>query len=548
MTALPTAPSPAASGPSRRAALGIAAGGGIALTALGRATPAQAAPVHPMSPVLPAVIGDLAKSLDLASSKEWHLARRACPAPTKAIVADIKKLGTTAWIDKQLAWTTISDKTADKLIKKHLSFTTMTASQLVKASNNEAWRGGKALSISRTIRQVFTKRYLYESMVDTMADHLYVCADGKAGHLAAWFDWAVIRKHALGKFSDMLYAAVRHPGLLVYLDNQYNSADNPNENLGRELLELHTVGVEDADGNPRYTEDDVRSSALLLTGHGIKAWNKLTYKFRPEEHHFGELTILGKTYPNAEGEGPATLKAYLYDLAHHRGTAEHIARRLATRFVSDTPSDALVTKLANVYEANDTSLAAVLRALLLSDEFADEVGSKWRRPQETMATMIKARRPYTIKTGKGETQTKNLWSITGTVQWLLYLEGHEPRMWPVVNGYPDKAGAWMGTAALLSSWYSANARTNWGKDEDWPSKSGSWRTALGLKTGMLASDAAKKITRDLTGFTWTQEHLDIVVARLKGDATVDTLTADQLKYNLGLALDFVFCSPYFKLR
>jgi len=500
-----------------------------------------------MSPVLPAVIGDLAKSLDLTSTKEWHLARRVCPAPTKAIVAQIAELGTTAWIDKQLNWTKISDKTADKLIKKHLSFTTMTASQLVKASKNEAWRGGKALSTSRTIRQVFTKRYLYESMVDTMADHLYVCADGKASDLAAWFDWSVIRKYALGKFSDMLYAAVRHPGLLVYLDNQYNSADNPNENLGRELLELHTVGVEDADGNPRYTEDDVRASALLLTGHGYN-WQKRTYAFHADQHHFGELTIMGKTYANAEGDGPATLKAYLRDLAAHRGTAEHIARRLATRYVSDTPSTALISKLADVYEANGTSLKAVLRALLLSDEFAEEVGSKWRRPQETLATMIKARKPYKIKTGKNDTQTKNLWNITGTAQWLLYLEDHQPRMWPVVNGYPDKAGAWMGTAALLSSWYTANARTNWGNDEDWPSKSGSWRSALGLKTGMLATDAAKKITRDLTGYTWKQEHLDIVVARLKGDATVETLSANQLKYNLGIALDFVFCSPYFKLR
>jgi hypothetical protein len=498
-----------------------------------------------MAPVMPAVIGDLADSLDLQSSHAWHLARRVCPAPTKAIADEIERLGTAAWINKQLNWSRISDTTADKLVKKHLSFATMTTHQLYKASHGEAWRGGTALSISRIIRQVFTKRYLYESMVDTMSDHLYVCADGKASDLVAWFDWSVLRKYALGKFSDMLSAAVHHPALLVYLDNQYNSADNPNENLGRELLELHTVGVD------HYTEEDVRSSALLLTGHGYN-WAKNTYRFTADEHYFDPdqpLTIMGRTYPNAKAsDGPAALKAYLNDLAHHRGTAERIARRLAVRYVSDTPSAALVNKLADVYQDKDTSLAAVMKALLLSSEFADSVGSKWRRPQETMTTMVKARRPYTIHTTKNEVQTKNLWDIAGTPYWLLSQENHQPRMWPVVNGFPDQAAEWMGTQAMLSAFYSANARTNWGNDEDWPSKYGSWRSALGLKKGMLAADAAAKITLNLTGYTWPRDHLDIVISRLKGGGTAETLDSDQLKNNLGRALDFIFCSPYFRLR
>jgi uncharacterized protein (DUF1800 family) len=503
-----------------------------------------------MAPVLPAVIGDLADGLDLTSSPAWHLARRVCPAPTKAIADEIAKAGATAWIDKQLKWSKISDKTADKLIKKHLSFVTMTNKQLYKASHGETWRGGTALSISRVIRQVFTKRYLYESMVDTMADHLYVCADGKAAHLAAWFDWAVIRKYALGKYSDMLYAAIRHPAMLVYLDNQYSSKDAINENLGRELLELHTVGVEDLDGNPRYTEDDVLNSARLLTGHGTTRWDNLKYAYQANDHWTeGPLTIMGFSHPNTNAaDGPAILKAYLSYLAHHRGTAEHIARRLATRYVSDTPSKTLVSDLADEYLAKDTSLAAVMRKLLLSDEFAASVGSKWRRPQETMTTMVKARRPYTIHTTKKEVQTRNLWDIAGTPFWLLSGENHQPRMWPVVNGYPDQAGDWMGTQAMLSAWYSANAQTNWDHDKDWPSKYGSWRTALGLKAGMLATDAAAKITTNLTGYTWSQAHLDIVVARLKGDGTAETLDSNQLKWYLGRTLDFVFCSPYFRLR
>lgn len=524
---------------SRRTALGLAAAGGLALSTVGQAAQALAAPpVRPMAPVLPAVIGDLAKDLDLSSTAAWHLARRVAPAPTKAIADEITKLGATAWIDKQLNWKKISDSQADGLIGKYLNYATMTNAQVNKASKQQPWLAGPALTRSRTVRQVFTKRYLYESMVDTMADHLYISADGKASDQVAWFDWAVLRKYALGKFSSMLYASLRHPAMLIYLDNQLSTKDAINENLGRELLELHTVGV------GHYGEDDVLNSARLLTGHGYD-WKKRVYRYYPGDHWTGPLKIMDFERANTDAaDGPAILKDYASYLAHHRGTAEHIARRLATRYVSDTPSDDLVATLADTYLAKDTSLAAVIRALLLSEEFADSVGSKWRRPQETMATMIKLRKPSSLKPAGN--QLKTMWNITGTVQWLLYLENHQPRLWPVVNGYPDQTAEWIGTQALLSSWYSANARTNWGNDKEWPAKS--WATALGVKKGQVVTDVAKKLTTGITGYTWSQAHLDIVVARLKGDHDSTTLTSDQVKENLGPALHFIFCSPYFKLR
>ena len=528
--------------PSRRTALGLAAAGGLAVSSLGQAARASAAPpVRPMSPVLPETVSGLADGLDLQSSKAWHLARRVCPAPTAAIAKDISTRGYTAWIDRQLNWKKISDTKADALVKKHLSFATMTGIAVYKASRKQAWIAAKAMSTSRTIRQVFTKRYLYESMVDTMADHLYVSADGKASEFVAWFDWAVLRKYALSKYSSMLYAAIRHPAMLIYLDNQLSTRTAINENLGRELLELHTVGV----GN--YTEDDVLNSARLLTGHGVD-WKKRTYTYTPGDHYVGAVRIMDFEDPNTDlSKGPALLKAYLSYLAHHEATARHIARRLAVRYVSDTPSDDFVASLAKVYLDNDTSLAAVMRALLLSEEFAASVGAKWRRPQETMATMIKLRRPSTIKAPKNQ-QLKSVWDITGTVQWLLYRENHQPRMWPVVNGYPDQAPAWMATQALLGHWYSANARVNWGNDKQWPSSYSSWASALGVKKGQVITEVAKKLTSTITGYTWTDEHLAIVVQRLSDGGTGSTLSSDQVKYNLGPALHFIFASPYFMLR
>ncbi len=524
--------------PSRRAALGLAVAGGLALSSVGQpATAFAAPPAIPMAPVMPEWISDLAGGLDLKSTRTWHLARRVAPAPTKAVVNEIKAVGYNAWIDRQLNWKKISDAKADGLVKKYLSFTTMTGMQVVKASRDMAWKAGKALSISRTVRHVFTKRYLYESMVDTMGDHLYVAAEGKCEDLVAWYDWAVLRKYALGKFSTMLYTAMRHPAMLVYLDNHLNSKDNPNENLGRELLELHTVGV----GN--YDETDVRQSALILTGHSFN-WAKRAYHYAPGDHYTGPVKVMGFTHPNATAaDGPAVLQAYLSYLAHHKGTAHHIAHRLAVRYVSDNPPAELVDRLAQVYLDNSTNLAPVMRALLLSQEFEDSVGEKWKRPQETMATMIKVRKPSTLK--PAAKQTGNIWNITGNVQWLLYLENHQPRMWPVVNGYPDQAQAWMATQALLAHFYSANARVNWGNDKEFPSKS--WASALGVKKGMTAEDAATKITTDLTGFTWNAKHLALVSARIKGDGP-SKLTGDQIEYNLGKTIHFVLCSPYFKIR
>ncbi|MGC3952674.1 MAG: DUF1800 domain-containing protein [Propionicimonas sp.] len=531
-TAVPTAPQP-----SRRALLGLIVAGGVAASGLAELAPAQAAPL-PAAPVLPAVSPALAKGLNLKSSKYWHLARRVSAAPTAALAKEIKKLGYNKWIDRQLKWKKIKDTTADKLIKKYLSYATMTGPEVYKASKKQAWKAGKALSVSRTIRQVFTKRPLYESMVDTMGDHLYVSADGKASEYVAWFDWAVLRKYALGKYSDLLYAAVRHPALLLYLDNHVNSYDSPNENLGRELLELYTLGV----GN--YTEADVRNSALILTGHSFD-WKTRKYRYNASQHYVGRVKVRGFTHANATREGgPEVLKAYLRYLARNRATAENIARRLAVRYVSDTPSAALIKRLADVYQAEGTSLAAVMRTLLRSSEFAASVGAKWKRPQESIATMLKLRKPSTIK--PSTTQAKNVWGITGTVQWLLYLENHQPRMWSAVDGYPDQATDWCSTQSMLAHWYTANAKVNWGDDKEWPSKS--WAKALGVKKGQPIAEVASSITLKLTGYTWPAKHLAQVTARLKGTGKGSTLTADQLKYNLGRTLHFIFASPYFKLR
>jgi uncharacterized protein (DUF1800 family) len=244
------------------------------------------------------------------------------------------------------------------------------------------------------------------------------------------------------------------------------------------------------------------------------------------------------------GDGPKALKAYLDYLAHHEGTAGRIARRLAVRYVSDTPSEALVAELARTYLDHDTSLAAVLRALLLSDEFLDSVGAKWRRPQEAMTAMVKVRKPKTIH--PESTQQGELWSITGNFQWLLYNGNHQPRMWPVVDGYPDQAADWLTTQALLTHWDNAYAMLFWDGILD-EFQRPSLAKALGVKPGQRTADAAARLTLALTGYTWPPAHLDRVTALLVADEGT-TLTKAQIREYLPGAVHFVFTSPYFMLR
>ena len=145
-------------------------------------------------------------------------------------------------------------------------------------------------------RMIFSERQLFEVMVDFWNDFLHVGPffDG-SDMVRASFDRDVIRKHALGRYPDMLVAANRHPALLIYLNQNQSSKDNVNENLARENLELYSVGV---DGG--YTEKDVKQAALLQTGRGVRDDQ---YVYQPERHHVGPVKIMGFSHPNSDRRG-----------------------------------------------------------------------------------------------------------------------------------------------------------------------------------------------------------------------------------------------------
>jgi uncharacterized protein (DUF1800 family) len=212
----------------------------------------------------------------------------------------------------------------------------------------------------------------------------------------------VIRRHVLGKFPDMLVAVMRHPAMLYYLDNTRSIGPNSawtqadkdiNENLAREILELHTVGVEAG-----YTRQDIRELSRILTG-----WTKRPardpqlgrpgqYLFNPSMHEPGTFTVMGKSYSQpGEAKGIAALR----DLALHPKTAEHLARKLVLHFVSEAGLDdpavnRMVTRLANVFTATGGDLRAMARALIQMPEAWSMPMNRLRQPYLWTVSVLRA--------------------------------------------------------------------------------------------------------------------------------------------------------------
>ncbi len=368
-----------------------------------------------------------------------HLARRASWGATPALVAEIKAVGSTAWIDAQLDPGAVADTMADSLVAAQWPRLKL-ATWEVRDTYHPSSTGdlGYDLTQAYLARAIWSKRQLLEVMVDLWTNHLVVTAPwGEAWDSAHRFHIDVIRKHALGRYADMLVAAAKHPAMLLQLDNASSTKRAPNENFGREVLELHTVGV--AGG---YLESDIRRSAQALTGMSVDQESG-EYQYRHIRHHRGSLTVLGWTNANASAFGEAVGVQYLTHLARHAKTARRIATKLATRFVADTPPTALVDRLAQVYLDNDTRIAPVLRALLTSAEFAASAGQKTKRPLEDITSTVRV---------LGVTPGKDTRGWLNDVLWSARVAGQAPMGWPAPNGYPDVAAAWSSTGTTLARW------------------------------------------------------------------------------------------------
>jgi uncharacterized protein (DUF1800 family) len=305
-----------------------------------------------------------------------------------------------------------------------------------------------------------------ERLVHFWANHFAVSADKVVvGPIAGLYEQEAIRPHVTGNFRDLLLAAETHPAMILYLDNQASMGQSSraanfvrrargrelglNENLAREILELHTLGV---DGG--YTQADVTELAKVLTGWSIggelgggarplarlvaDGGNPGEFHFRAALHEPGKKTVLGVRYAESgveEGE------AVLARLALHPATAEHVATKLARHFVADEPPPALVARLAKTYLAHDGDLPSVYRALVEAQEGWREPYAKFKTPHDFVISAFRAL----------GLAPKDLRPVTA----FLTQAGQRPLTPGSPAGWADTAASWNGGDALLK-------RIEWG--------------------------------------------------------------------------------------
>ncbi len=390
---------------------------------------------------------------DVTNAKA-HLLRRATFGARAGDVYDLKKLGIDGWLKAQLSPSSLKDLEGDAAIKS-FSLYGASAKTIVARNKDFSWDAMLHTTYGTLAKQAFSRRQVFEIVADVFANHLHINIPGEQWATSPGWYVNVIRKYSFGKYSDMLIAAMRHPAMLNYLNNDESVKEHVNENLGRELLELHTVGI-----GGGYTEDDVQNSAKILSGRSWQ-WDLDghrstygTYRYNADDHWTGHVKVLDFEHDNLTGlGGQAVGDAYIHYLARHPATAHRIARKIATRFVTDTPSDDLIERLAAVYLAKDTNIREVVRAVFLSSDFWSATGTRMRRPLEDAVGSVRV---------LGMSRGTKLRSAIGNLYWNLDQAGHTPHGWVPPNGYPDVAGAWLGASAMLQRWNMHRGLIGWG--------------------------------------------------------------------------------------
>ena len=436
-----------------------------------------------------------------ADEQILHALNRLGYGPRPGDVERVRRAGLAAYIDAQLHPESIPDETVDRLLREYptLALTTtdllrdyprlepralqrfqsgqMTREEIAQTfpAERRPARIVAELQSAKMARAIWSERQLQEVMVDFWFNHFNVFAQkGAVRWMLTAYERDAIRPHALGRFRDLLVATAREPAMLFYLDNwlsvrpDFVIRQGPNasrraglnENYARELLELHTLGV---DGG--YTQADVIEVARCFTGWTIERPQAVgRFVFRPLAHDDGDKRVLGHVLPAGGGEQDGLRVIDI--LARHPSTARFIATKLARRFVGDEPPPALVERAARTFLATAGDVRATLTTIVTSPEFfsPDSYRAKIKTPLELVASAARAAgaRPIAAVSGSQEgppnldpapepsmTQPQVLRvGGSGLAQAVARL-GQPLYEQAPPTGYPDVADAWVNSGALV---------------------------------------------------------------------------------------------------
>ena len=378
-----------------------------------------------------------------------HVARRLTYGPTPELLAEIDALGADRWIESQLVMPASTDAALDDQLRAAYPRTRNDA--LTNVAVGSVWEIISELPAATTVRAVCARRQLFELTVAFFWDRFSVDIHHDRTQSSCGEYDTILRAGAFGRFADLLLAVARSGAMLNYLNQTSSRADGgrvPIENFARELMELHTVGV---DGG--YTDDDVVAVSYLLSGwtRQLVNWEWIgPFQFDATHHSLGPFAdpthrVLGWSRGGLTGE--AAGRSFIDHLAHHPATARRLAHHLAVRFIGDhvTAQDAVVTTAATAYLAADTSITALLRSILTSNDFAASANRRIRRPLELGAAMLRA---VSGTTWTPTDVTTAKWSMVGALDGLNQV----PHWWPDPNGYPDRDSAWIGIGSMIARW------------------------------------------------------------------------------------------------
>lgn len=406
-----------------------------------------------------------AQAQALQQNEAWQLANRLSWGANLSTVQQVQQQGQARWLEQQLQARsselpaqvqqqiqsyTISQTTLADLIfkleaqRREAEQQKGTEDSLRKAYQQELNRLAREAANRTLLRDLYSSNQLYEQVCAFWANHFNIHT-GKHNlrAMVGDFDEHALRPHALGKFADLLRATVYHPAMLRYLDNEHNAAGRINENYARELLELHTMGVDSG-----YSQADVQELARILTGVGvnlspenskIKAGldkfylRRGLFEFVPQRHDFGDKKLLGISI---KGTGLGELEQVIQLLARHPATARYISRKLALYFTGETVSEALVNTLSQQYLQSDGEIGVVLASLFSQTE--------WRQAQ---SRHYKDARHYLLSSLRLSLDQRLILNPNPAVNWLTQM-GQLPYNRQTPDGYSMYARDWNSAAQI----------------------------------------------------------------------------------------------------
>jgi uncharacterized protein (DUF1800 family) len=363
----------------------------------------------------------------------------------------------------------------------------------------------RAEALARIQRASIVDCGFVERLVVFWSNHFCISASkGELGRMwAGSFEREAVRPHVLGRFADMLKAVEQHPAMLFFLDNQQSLGPDSraglirhrglNENLAREIMELHTLGV-----GGGYTQDDVTSLARVITGWTFAGRQGQlgapgTFVFNANAHQPGAQRVLGKVY---EADGIAQGEAVLADIARHPSTARFIGTKFARHFVADDPPPSLVARLQEVFIKTDGNLKALATALIDSDE-------AWQAP------LTKMRSPFEFLTASGR----------------------------LLARYPEDPGRYLNGLNVLGQPLWSPAGPN-----GFPDTNAAWAAPEGMK---LRLDVSAQIASGIGDRLDPRELLELVAAEAASEETRRTIERAETRQQ---ALALLLMSPEFQRR